>query len=85
MKTIITVRKIPLEAVLEVLLEMRDQGIEHVNFECVLTPVKDLLHITEYKNVPSSKKQQFSLIDYELKQLEHIEFIKKIIDGHGKN
>ena len=84
MKTIVTVRKIPLEDVLNILLEMRELGIEHVNFKCEMTPTKDSIHVIEYR-AKTDPNQQIKLINSELKKIDHMEYIQKIIDNHGKN
>jgi len=84
MKTTITVRKIPLEAVLSVLLEMREQHIEFVNFECVLSPEKDIIHIIEYQGVNNTNQQSLKL-DTDAVEEDRINYIKKIIDEHGRN
>lgn len=82
MKTTVTVKKIPTEDILNILLEMRELGIEFVNFQCEMTPTKDTVHVIEYKYKANPNQK---LIDYESKNVEHMKYIKKIIDEHGSN
>lgn len=82
MKTKIIVRKIPTEDILDILVEMRELGIEFVNFECILTSEKDTIHVSEYKTNPDPNQKT---IDYEPKNKEHMRYIKKIINNHGSN
>jgi len=83
MKTKIIVRKIPTEDILDILIEMRELGVEFVNFECDLTKEKDLITVVEYKyNNPDPNQKT---IDYPPKGKQHMEYIKKIIDEHGTN
>lgn len=82
MKTKIIVRKIPTEDILDVLVEMRESGVEFVNFECVLTPEKDIIHVSEYSTNPDPNQKT---IDYEPMNKKHMRFIKKFINDHGSN
>ena len=84
MKTTIVVKKISLEAVLGILLEMRDENIEYVNFECEMTPTRDNVHIVEYRSVKNPYQQTLD-IDSAAKEEERLNYIKKIIDEHGSN
>ena len=61
MKTTIVVKKISLEAVLGILLEMRDENIEYVNFECEMTPTRDNVHIVEYRSVKNPYQQTLDI------------------------
>jgi hypothetical protein len=84
MKTTVTVRKIPLESVLSILLEMRDLGIEHVNFECEMTPERDNIHVIQYKGVNNPSQQSID-IDTDTVEEDRLNYIKKIIKDHGSN
>jgi len=84
MKTTVVVRKIPLESVLSILIEMRELGIEHVNFECEMTPERDNIHVVQYKGVNNPSQQSIG-IDADAVEKDRLNYIKKIINSHGSN
>jgi hypothetical protein len=44
----VTVRKIPLEDILGVLVLMREANVEFVNFECDMNPTQDNVNVAPY-------------------------------------
>ncbi len=82
MKTKIIVRKIPTEDILDILVEMRESGVEFIDFECELTPDKDTIHVSEYSANPDPNQKT---INYEPKNKQHMRYIQKILNGHGSS
>jgi len=80
MKTTVTVRKIPTEDILNILLEMRELGVAHVNFNCILTGTQDNIEVTAFQGV-NNPNQESKFIDMEKESKSQDEYIKRIIDG----
>jgi hypothetical protein len=81
MKSSIKVRKIPLEDIITVLLEIRDTGAVHVDFKCILTPGRDSIHVSAY----GAKNPNEVTREFDTEKEQHEEYIKRIIEGHGRN
>lgn len=82
MKTTVIVRKVSTDAILEILLEMKELGVDYVNLECVMTATKDHVHITEYSPKIDPAQQ---VIDLESTEEERLNYIQKIINRDGSN
>lgn len=78
----VTVRKIPVEQILNVLILMRDSGEEFVNFECDVNPTQDFVHVDAFRE--TDPKQQKLLIDMEQHSEDQMKTIKNLLNGSTK-
>ena len=75
-----TVRKIPLEQMLDALVLMRDAGEEFVNFECDMNPTQDNVQVTPYiYNDPNQMT-----IDSSIKSEDQMKTIKNLLNGSNR-
>jgi hypothetical protein len=75
-----TVRKIPLEQLLSVLILMRDSGEEFINLECEMNPIQDNVQITPYiYNDPNQMK-----IDASIQSEDQMKTIKNLLNGSNR-
>jgi len=81
MKTTVTVKKIPTDAIFEIMLKMREAGVEHVNFVCEMTPTQDNVTVVEYRPTGKDSNQHTLDIDFENVEEQRIDYIKKILKG----
>lgn len=75
----VTVRKIPLEDMLGVLILMRDAGEEFINFECDMNPTQDFVHVLPYEGIDDSLKKLE--IDMNVESEDQMKTIKRLLNG----